>query len=343
MGNEYNYLPLIEPIAISEQVWPEGTIPLVCTNTLTYNHEPYIKECLEGILMQKTTFPVQILIHEDASTDKTADVLKEYQSKYPNLIKVFFQHDNIYNLPCEEQLKRRAEFTSWEIGKYVALCEGDDYWIDPLKLQKQVNFMEDNPEYGVCHTGYLYVFGKRFGKNRSVERDDCLKDLLEATSYIGTLTALYRKDIYDTLPHYFIEKNYPFGDLPLWIEFASVSKIKYLPEITAKYRVLLNSASHDEDIEKEIEFYKLSVDCRLFYSEKLNFPISKKKLFYTFHAIIIKRAYEKKRKYIARKYFKELRKISTPSLKITYFYLRSQYRLFDYIMGVLYKILIFFI
>jgi cellulose synthase/poly-beta-1,6-N-acetylglucosamine synthase-like glycosyltransferase len=118
MQQEYNYTPLPEPIPINEQVWPEGTLPLVCTSTLAYNHEPYIRECLDGILMQKTTFPVQVFTHEDSSTDKTAETLKEYRAKYPNLIKITYQPENVYLLKDIVEKKEKKIFIIGIENKY---------------------------------------------------------------------------------------------------------------------------------------------------------------------------------------------------------------------------------
>jgi len=147
---EYNYTPLPEPIPIADQHWPEGTMPVVCTRTLTYNHKDYIRECIDGILMQKTTFPVRVLVHDDASTDGTAEIVREYEKKYPQLIKAYCQKENIYRAP--DRHERRATFHSWRIGKYEAPCEGDDFWTDTNKLQFQVGFLEEHPDFmGTSH------------------------------------------------------------------------------------------------------------------------------------------------------------------------------------------------
>ena len=235
MQQEYIYTPLPEPITITEQVWPDGTLPLVCTSTLAYNHEPYIRECLDGILMQKTTFPVQILVHEDCSTDKTAEILKEYQAKYPNLIKVFYQSENVFSLKDpEEKIKRRAEYNSWKIGKYIATCEGDDYWIDPLKLQKQVDFLEVNPEYVLtCHRYKVLDHEKKIWSGDNA--DKLFKGDIKGFTFdysikhwiTKTLTLVFRKDALfeyekykglsrDTVLIYFLMKNglgYCFNDI----------------------------------------------------------------------------------------------------------------------------------
>lgn len=131
---KYHYTPLPEPIPITEQEWPDVVLPLVTTRTITFMHEPFIRECIEGILMQKTTFPVEVVIHDDASTDKTADFVREYEAKYPHLIKAIYQKENQFSKPGKSSM--REDIDKAVHGKYIALCEGYDYWIDPLKLKR---------------------------------------------------------------------------------------------------------------------------------------------------------------------------------------------------------------
>lgn len=120
---------------------------LVSICCITYNHAPYIRQCLDGFIMQKTNFKYEILIHDDASTDGTADIIREYEAKYPDIFKPIYQTENQYS-----KGKNISATYNWPraVGKYIAQCEGDDYWTDPLKLQKQVDFMEANPEYVLC-------------------------------------------------------------------------------------------------------------------------------------------------------------------------------------------------
>lgn len=123
--------------------------PLVSICCLTYNHAPFIRQCLEGFLMQEGV-EYEILIHDDCSTDGTAEIVKEYATKYQDRIFPLFEEENQYCKPDRESMDfynyRRAR------GKYIAYCEGDDYWTDPLKLQKQMEFLEAHPEYSVCFT-----------------------------------------------------------------------------------------------------------------------------------------------------------------------------------------------
>lgn len=124
-----------------------SNIPLVSIICTTYNHEAYIRQCLDGFINQITTFKIEVLIHDDASTDKTADIIREYEQKYPDIIKPIYQTENQYSKGIKigfTYLYPKAQ------GKYIAECEGDDYWTDSKKLQTQVDFMEKHNNYTMC-------------------------------------------------------------------------------------------------------------------------------------------------------------------------------------------------
>ncbi len=135
-----------KPTSLADQSWPIGTQPVVSIACITYSHATYIAECIEGFLMQETTFPVEILIRDDASTDGTAEIVRSYEKKHPNLIKGIYETENQYSKGVKpgRVAWRKAN------GKYVAFCEGDDYWTDPSKLQRQVDFLESNLECSAC-------------------------------------------------------------------------------------------------------------------------------------------------------------------------------------------------
>ncbi len=122
---------------------------MVSISCITFNHEQYISDAIESFLMQQTNFNYEILIHDDASTDRTVEIIKEYQKKYPNLIKPIYQTENQYSKGADVSFinEKRA------VGKYLSICEGDDYWTDPHKLQKQFDFMEEHPECSLCVHG----------------------------------------------------------------------------------------------------------------------------------------------------------------------------------------------
>ena len=121
--------------------------PLVSICCITYNHEPYIRECLEGFMMQQTDFPFEVLIHDDASTDRTTDIIREYEAKYPDIIKPIYQTENQYSRGKSIWGEFQFPFAR---GKYITLCEGDDFWTDPLKLQIQYDYMETHPDCSIC-------------------------------------------------------------------------------------------------------------------------------------------------------------------------------------------------
>ncbi len=122
--------------------------PLVSICSITYNHAPYIRQCLDSMLMQQTDFDYEIIINDDCSTDGTTEIIKEYESKYPHIIKPIYHDENQYSKGVRGMF---AKFVFPQAqGKYIAICEGDDYWTDPLKLQKQVDFLESHPDYSMC-------------------------------------------------------------------------------------------------------------------------------------------------------------------------------------------------
>lgn len=151
-----SYSALQSRIPISEQRWPSEVLPLVTVRVMLYNHRRFFIECIESILMQRTDFPVHIVIHDDASTDGTSEMVLEYARKYPSVITAIVQKINTYSHPEKSKL-RKPLFDVLNTSKYRAVCEGDDYWLDCDKLQLQVDFLEKNEEFSLCcHAFKIY-------------------------------------------------------------------------------------------------------------------------------------------------------------------------------------------
>ena len=138
---------LPKPACIRAQSWPDDSRPLVSISCITFNHEPFIRDCLDSFLTQETDFPVEVLIHDDASTDQTPSVIREYEARYPHIIKPIYQVQNQYSQGKKPNLDFNFPRAK---GKYIATCEGDDYWTDPSKLQLQVDFLDNNPDFVMC-------------------------------------------------------------------------------------------------------------------------------------------------------------------------------------------------
>ena len=210
---------------------------IVSIITLTYNHEPYIRECLDGILMQQTSFKFELLIHDDASTDNTANIIREYESKYPEIIKPIYQIENqdSKKVPIgATYLYPRAK------GKYIALCEGDDYWTDPLKLQKQVDYLELHPDYVMCSSKYQ-ILEENIAKITSSWYDEKCQDvaysldtLIHGGWYFHPLTVVFRSSELN-LQEYI---RYPYGmDAVLFFHLLKKGNGMMLPEEMAVYRI----------------------------------------------------------------------------------------------------------
>lgn len=223
--------------------------PLVSICCITYNHEKYIRDALEGFVMQETNFPFEVLIHDDASTDRTADIIREYEKKYPDIIKPIYQKENQYS----KGIKISATYNFPRAqGKYIALCEGDDFWTDKKKLQIQTDFMEKNNDFVFCcHGRYnLDYFKKRYYPEPFVNVPEdgiaCAHEMALGKFMSYTQTFFFRNDIYINIKEK-IERdtdNAPMGDLQLVFNFALVGKIKYFKKRMATYRRASGSVTH---------------------------------------------------------------------------------------------------
>lgn len=216
--------------------------PLVSIRCLVYNHEPYLRQCLDGFVMQQTTFPFEAIVHDDASTDGSAAIIREYAEKYPDIIKPIYETENQYS-KHDGSLARIMEAAMHPNSKYVALCEGDDYWTDPNKLQIQVDFLESHLEYTMCfhrantinqETGEENnVFpGKVF---RNIQSRDYESTELFAIWTVPTASMLYRKEC----QFYPLKRRYKnlYEDIIRVLSSAEMGKVKGLDLMMSVYRI----------------------------------------------------------------------------------------------------------
>ena len=237
--------------------------PLVSVHCITYNHEPYIAQALDGFLMQKTNFPFEVIVHDDASTDRTAEIIREYEVRFPKIIKPIYETENQYS-KHDGSVERIIAACK---GKYIAYCDGDDYWIDENKLQMQADFLEGNPEYGMCY-GMAKEYNesqKKFGSAFGKDAKD-FETFLEGNP-VPNCTSCYKRSVYE---QYLKEikpesKGWLMGDYPMLLYFYCKSKMHFFSNVMAVYRILLVSASHSQDPVKIKNFNISVLDIRMFF------------------------------------------------------------------------------
>jgi len=246
---------------------------------ITYNHESFIAEAIEGVLMQKTNFDFKLIISEDFSTDRTLEICKEYKEKYPERLELITSDKNIGMIP---NFIRAINSCT---GKYIALCEGDDYWTDQYKLQKQVDFLETNTNFVLIHTnksvlgnGILYT-----DNSMAIKSGFIFEDLM-FSPWICTLTVLAKTDILKEslarISKVIENRKWLMGDFPLWLDIAKTHQIAYINDVTGVYRFLDESASHSKNKNKSYQFDRSVISIKEhFFAYYIS---SKEKLSFTF-------------------------------------------------------------
>ncbi len=251
-------------------------VSVICN---TYNHGKYIRESLEGFLMQRTDFAFEVLVHDDASTDDTADIIRGFQADYPEIVKPIFQTENQYSKGGG--INKRFQFPRAK-GQYIAYCEGDDYWTDPEKLQKQYDALEAHPEVDMCG----HTTSKRYsnGKEVIVSVSDTISLITPEQMILGgglslnTCSLMYRATMLNEKWNF---REYMDYDYTLKIQGSLRGGILYLPDNMATYRfmsgpdswtsrVLRNNDLEINHTKKRLQMLDyLNEDTELRYSEKI--------------------------------------------------------------------------
>ena len=309
----------------------------VATLCMTYNHASYIEDTLNGFIIQKTTFPIVYIIVDDNSTDGEPQLLEEWANNHlqtdntiawneksygklavaavkgnPNASFVILLLNENYYRKGRHDLKLQMVSEWYDNAKYKSICEGDDYWVDPMKLQKQVDFLEKHNDYGLVYTkARVYDQSVRKFKGTIGFESEGFSDLL-MNNGIPTLTALYRSDLLDGYNEVVDEKEYKMGDKPLFLYIASKSKIHFINSISGTYRKLNTSATSRNSYTGRLAFIESSVDVQRLFASKYDqckLPlIENNRYIYLFHAAIQFKKYNEGIQFY--------NKIKSPSLRL---------------------------
>jgi len=279
---------------------------------ITYNHEFYISQAIEGVLMQNCNFPYELIISDDSSTDNTYNICKKYANENSN-IKLL---QSVRNQGMMANFLRALNQCT---GKYIAICEGDDYWIDSLKLQKQVDFLNNNNDFGLVYTDYsVYYQENRYLKesfssyfNEKPPSGNIFQTLLNNNT-IATLTVMARSELIMDALAILKDSLYKFkmGDYPLWLQMALNTKIKYLSDITSVYRVSRDSASNHSNLNKRYEFLQSMYDIKFFFCNRYNLIQEREEILKSYNRFICYKAFDLKYKNIDSNIIKSFQPVS---------------------------------
>jgi len=211
---------------------PSSPRPKVSVAMITYNHEKCIAQAIESVLMQETTFPIELVIGEDYSTDNTREIVKRYAALRPDVIQPLLHERNVGMRGNGDAVLEACR------GQYIACLEGDDYWTSPQKLQRQVDFLDQHPDYSICGHRFMNVFSDHPEWPPSAspvqKESGTLRDILR-WNYLLTCTVMYRAGLVTGIPTPF--KRLRHGDMPLWVLLAQRGRVGFINEIMGAYRL----------------------------------------------------------------------------------------------------------
>jgi glycosyltransferase involved in cell wall biosynthesis len=233
--------------------------PFVAIWMVTYNHEAYVVEAIESVLMQQTHFDFKLYIGDDCSKDNTRKIIQAYQEKYPHKIELLLHEKNLGASPNGIFMYQHCIQTG---AKYIALCEGDDYWTDPFKLQKQVDFLEANQDCTICFTRANMQKGSEMTLHEVPKPFNKVpffyEELLRYYNFITTASVLFRNQENLVIPDWIT--TLPFGDLGVYKVVSQHKKIACLDEIMSVYRIhgegIWSKVKPIEAEKKYLDFYK---------------------------------------------------------------------------------------
>ena len=254
--------------------------PLVSVHIITYNHKPYIAQAIEGALQQRTSFPFEIVIGEDCSTDGTREIVFAYQKRYPKAIRVVTSDHNVGAFANSSRVHAACS------GKYIAYCDGDDWWHHSRKLQKQVDYLEAHPKVGLVHSDHdrhLTEAGTMIRDYMRVYERMSLNDVTDVFSaillgryWIATCTVCARMDLvmqtFQQERSILEDPSLLLGDLPCWLNMCRRCEFFFLEESLATYRVLAESASQHRSRMDAFRFHESSQRVRLLFAERYDCP-----------------------------------------------------------------------
>lgn len=283
---------------------------------LTYNHEKYIGKTIDGFLRQKTNFPIEIIIHDDCSTDNTPKIIEEYKNRFPDKIKIIQQKENQYSKNIGIM---RTYVEPVAKGKYIALCEGDDFWTSEDKLQKQIDYMEQHEDCVCTYHAVNYIRDNKIVGNDISFKKECDVDadtiIAKGGLFCATLSLVYRNGIINDYPKF--REMADIGDYPKQILLALRGKVHYFPEIMGCYRFFSIGSwteTINKNISKNIKHWKTEIEWMEELDKYTNYKYSNSIYYHLINYSIINlylnKCIDKK---IVRTYFK---KIKFSSLKI---------------------------